>query len=63
MMILINDQKTIQCPNCNVCNTVEELGEHVNTNPQIKKQAIEQEIELWGEDAYDRSYLIENVRL
>jgi hypothetical protein len=29
--------------------TVDELGEHVNANPEIKKQAIEQEIELWAE--------------
>jgi hypothetical protein len=30
------------------------------TCPETKKQAIEEEIQLWGE-AYDRSYLIQNV--
>src|SRR5215212_6494007 len=41
--------------------TVDALGEHVNANPEAKKQAIEHEIELWGEDAYDRNYLIQNM--
>ena len=40
--------------------TVDELGEHVNANPDIKKEAIQREIELWGK-AYDRNYLIQNV--
>jgi uncharacterized protein YbaR (Trm112 family) len=51
----------IFCPYCKTSITVDELGEHVNANPETKKQAIEQEIELWGEDAYDRNYLIQNV--
>ena len=51
----------IFCPYCKAYMTVDELGEHVNANPGAKKQAIEQEIELWGEDAYDRNYLIQNV--
>jgi endogenous inhibitor of DNA gyrase (YacG/DUF329 family) len=54
-------QQIIQCPNCNKSITVDELGEHVNAYPEIKKQAIERELELWGEQAYDRNYLIENV--
>jgi endogenous inhibitor of DNA gyrase (YacG/DUF329 family) len=56
-----NDQKQIiQCPNCGKSITVDALGEHVNANPKIKKEAIETELELWG-DAYDRAYLIQNV--
>ncbi len=35
-------------------------GEHVNANPQTKKEAIEEQLQLWGE-AYDREYLIQNV--
>jgi hypothetical protein len=55
-------QQLIQCPNCAKSITVDELGgEHVNAYPDIKKEAIEREIELWGEDAYDRNYLIQNV--
>ncbi len=57
MMILINDQKTIQYPNCNVCIAVED----VNANPEAKKQAMEQGFGLWGEDVYDRNYLLQNV--
>jgi len=56
-----DDNQIIFCPFCKASMTVDELGEHVNANPEIKKQAIEQEIELWGEDAYDRNYLIQNV--
>lgn len=56
-----NNNQIIFCPYCKVPVTVAELGEHVNANPEAKKQAIEQEIELWGEDAYDRNYLIQNV--
>jgi uncharacterized protein (DUF2225 family) len=55
----VNNQ-TIQCPNCKTSLTVEELGEHVNAIPETKKQAIEEELELWG-DVYDRNYLIQNV--
>jgi hypothetical protein len=51
----------IRCPNCKVLITVEELHEYVNANPETKKQAIEEELQLWGEAAYDRSYLIQNV--
>jgi uncharacterized Zn finger protein (UPF0148 family) len=56
-----DDNQIIFCPYCKAAVTVDELREHVNANPETKKQAIEQEIELWGEDAYDRNYLIENV--
>jgi uncharacterized protein (DUF2225 family) len=55
----INNQ-VILCPRCRVTITADELGEHVNANPEIKNQAIEEEIQLWGE-VYDRSYLIQNV--
>jgi hypothetical protein len=55
----IND-RIIQCPNCKVSITIEALGEHVNANPDIKKEAIEREQQLWGE-AYDKNYLIQNV--
>jgi hypothetical protein len=40
--------------------TVDELGEHVNANPETKKQAVEEQFQLWGE-VYDRMYLIQNV--
>ncbi len=40
--------------------TVDELGEHVNANPENKKQAIEEELQLYGE-AYDREYLLMNI--
>jgi hypothetical protein len=56
----ISDSQIIQCPFCKIPITVEELGKYVNANPETKKQAIEEEIQLWGE-AYDRSYLIQNV--
>jgi hypothetical protein len=55
-----NNQQVIHCPNCNASITVDELGEHVNANPDTKKQAIEEQFQLWG-GAYDRSYLIQNV--
>lgn len=45
---------------CKVPITVVELGEHVSTNPDTKKQAIEEQFQLWG-GAYDRNYLIQNV--
>jgi len=51
----------IYCPYCKDPITVDELDEHVNANPETKKQAIEEERELWGEDVYDRNYLIQNV--
>jgi ribosomal protein S27AE len=54
------DNQIIQCPNCNASISVDELGEHVNANPEIKKEAIQREIELWGR-AYDRNHLIQNV--
>jgi hypothetical protein len=38
----------------------DELGEYVNANLEIKKQAMEEELELWG-DVYDGNYLIQNV--
>ena len=56
----INGGQIIQCPFCKAPITVDKLGEYVNANPEIKKQAIEEEIQLWGE-AYDRNYLIQNV--
>jgi uncharacterized protein YbaR (Trm112 family) len=56
----INDSQIIQCPFCKAPLTVEELGEYVNANPETKKQAIAEEIELWG-DGCDRNYLIQNV--
>jgi uncharacterized Zn finger protein (UPF0148 family) len=56
----INNQ-IIYCPYCKTPITVDELGEYVNANPETKKQAVEQEIELWGEDVYDRNYLLQNV--
>ena len=55
----INNQ-VIHCPNCNASITVDELGEHVNANPETKKQAIEEQLERWG-DAYDLEYLMQNV--
>ena len=55
----INNQ-IIYCPFCISPITVDELGEHVNANPETKKQAIEEQLQLWGE-VYDRNYLIKNV--
>ena len=55
----VNNQ-TIQCPNCKASLTVDELGKHVNANPDTKKQAIEEQFQLWG-GAYDRNYLMRNV--
>jgi hypothetical protein len=56
----VNDDQIIQCPFCLAPITVEELGEYVNANPDLKKQAIEEEIQLWG-DVYDKNYLLQNV--
>ena len=55
----VNNQ-TIQCPNCKAVIAVDALGEHVNANPDTKKQAIEEQFQLWG-GASDRNYLIQNV--
>ena len=55
-----NNSHIIYCPFCIVPMTVDELGEYVKANPETKKQAIEEELQLWGE-AYDRNYLIQNV--
>jgi uncharacterized protein YbaR (Trm112 family) len=55
-----NNNQIIYCPFCIAPLSVDELGEYVNANPETKKQAIEEELELWG-GAYDRSYLIQNV--
>ena len=57
----IANNEIIQCPYCKASMTVDELAEHVNANPETKKLAIEEEIQLWGEAAYDRNYLIRNV--
>jgi hypothetical protein len=56
----INNNQIIFCPYCKTPITVDELGEYVNAHPETKKQAIEEEIQLWGE-VYDRNYLIQNV--
>lgn len=56
----ISNQKIIYCPFCITPITIDELGEHVNAHPEIKAQAIEEELELWG-DVYDRNYLMLNV--
>jgi uncharacterized protein (DUF2225 family) len=55
-----NNHTIICCPFCMTPITVEELGEYVNANPEAKKQAIEEELALWG-DVYDRNYLMLNV--
>ena len=55
----VNNQ-IIFCPYCKTPVIVDELGEYVNANPETKKQAIEEELELWGE-VYDKNYLIHNV--
>jgi endogenous inhibitor of DNA gyrase (YacG/DUF329 family) len=55
-----NNNPIIQCPRCRASVTVSELGKHVNANPEIKTQAIEEQLQLWG-DAYDREYLIKNI--
>ena len=55
-----NQKQIIHGPNCQASITVDELGEHVNANPEAKKQAIEEQFQLWG-GAYDRNSLIQNV--
>lgn len=55
----INNQIII-CPICKASITVDELGEYVSSNPDTKKQAIEEQLELWG-DSYVREYLIQNA--
>ena len=55
-----NQKQIIQCSNCNKSIRVDELGEHVNAYLDTKKEAIERELQLWGE-AYDKNYLMENV--
>ena len=59
IMTDINNQIIIR-PSCKVSLTVDELGEYVSANPEIKKQAVEEQFQLWG-GAYDRNYLIQNV--
>jgi hypothetical protein len=54
------NNEIIQFPYCKAPITVDKLGKYVNANPEIKKLAIEVELELWG-DVYDRNYLIKNV--
>ncbi len=56
----INDGQIFYCPFCIAPITVDELGEYLNASPETKKQAIEEELELWG-DRYGRNYLIRNV--
>ena len=55
-----NNQQIIHCPNCNASITVDELGEHVNANPNTKKQAIEEQFQLWEGFAYDHQIEIDN---
>ena len=43
-----NNNQVIHCPNCKASITVDELGEHVSANPDIKKQAIGEQFQLWG---------------
>jgi phage FluMu protein Com len=54
------NNREFQCPRCKASITVAELGEHVNSNPEIKKQAIAEQLEQWGEE-YDLEYLMQNV--
>ena len=55
------EEERIRCPNCKASITVEELQEYVNTKPESKREAIKQEIEMWGLTHYDRQYWVENV--
>jgi hypothetical protein len=55
-----NNQKVILSPRCKASITVDALGEHISANPEIKKQAIAEQLEQWGEE-YDLEYLIQNV--
>jgi len=57
---MTDNNNIIRCPHCEATITADELSEHVSTNPDIKKQAIEEQFQLWG-GAYDRNYLIQNV--
>jgi hypothetical protein len=43
-----NNNQIYHCPNCKVSITLDELGEYVNANPEIKKQAVEEQFQLWG---------------
>ena len=38
-----NNNQIIYCPYCKASMKIDELGEYVNANPGIKKQAIEEE--------------------
>ena len=60
-MTHINSQ-IISCPYCKKSITVDELGEYVSANPEIKKQAVEEQFQLWG-GAYDKNYLIQKSRM
>jgi uncharacterized C2H2 Zn-finger protein len=51
----------IRCPNCKASITIEELHEYVNAKPESKREAREDEIEMWGPTYYDRQYLVENI--
>jgi hypothetical protein len=55
-------QQTIRCPNCRKQIKIDELYEYVNTKPESKREAIEQEIEIWGLTSYyDRQYYEQNI--
>ena len=55
-------KQIIRCPKCKASITIEELYEYVNAKPESKREAIEQEIEMWGLTSYyDRQYLVENI--
>jgi uncharacterized C2H2 Zn-finger protein len=55
----INNQ-VILCPRCKLLITGDALGEHVNSNLETKKQAVAEQLQLWGEE-YDLEHLIQNV--
>ena len=55
-----NHQEIIYCPRCKASISVDALGEHVNSNPEIKKQAIAEQLEQGGEK-YDLEHVMQNV--
>jgi hypothetical protein len=55
-----SQQQMIQCLFCKIPTTIETLGEHINDNPETKREAIKEQLQLWAK-AYDREYLIINL--
>jgi hypothetical protein len=62
-MIDTHNNEIIFCPYCKIPITVEELGEHVNANPETKQEAIEEQMQLSLTKAKTASILINYLRI